>query len=98
MEAMDPGVDRGARDAPLLGDLAGPTSVGDGQEDLGPLDEAGLCGPRVSQLLESASLRGGEFAERDLGEGHGCTSLPTKATPFLRQTTGVSSLAGCTTK
>jgi hypothetical protein len=94
VEAMDPGVDRRARDAQLLGDLAGPTSVGDGRKDLGPLGESGLCGPRVSQLLEGASLLGSEFAERDLGESHGCTSFPTKATPFLRPTTNVSSLAG----
>ena len=43
IEAMDPGVDRRSRDAQVLGDLSGPPSVGDGQEDLGPLDEAGLC-------------------------------------------------------
>jgi hypothetical protein len=43
IKAMDPGVDRGPRDAEVLGDLAGPSSVSDGQEDLGPLDEAGLC-------------------------------------------------------
>jgi hypothetical protein len=97
IEAMDPGVDRGARDAQLLGDLAGPMSVGEGQEDPGALHESGLCGPRVSPPLEGGSLLGGELAERDSGCIHGCTSLATKGTPFLRPTTGVSSLAGCTT-
>jgi hypothetical protein len=42
IEAMDPGVDRGSRDVQVLGHLAGPLPVGDGQKDLGPLDEAGL--------------------------------------------------------
>jgi hypothetical protein len=97
IEAMDPGVDRGAREAQPLGDLAGPMPVGEGQEDLGALHESGLCGPRVGQLLEGGSLLGGELAERDFGWIHGCISLPTKATPVLRQATGVSSLAGCTT-
>jgi hypothetical protein len=97
IEAMDPGVDGGARQAQLLGDLAGPTSVGEGQKDLGALDESGLCGPRVSQLLEGVSFLGSQLAERDFSESHGCTSLPTKATSFLRRTAGVSSLAGCTT-
>jgi hypothetical protein len=97
IEAMDPGVDGGARDAQPLGDLAGPMSVGEGREDLGAFHESGLCGPRVGQLLEGGSLLGSERAERDFGCIHGCTSLPTKATPVLRQTTGVSSLAGCTT-
>ncbi len=45
VEAMDPDVDRGPRDAEVLGDLAGPSSVGEGQEDPGPLDEANLGGP-----------------------------------------------------
>jgi hypothetical protein len=45
VEAMDPGVDGGPRDARLLGHLAGSSSVGDGQEDPGPLDEAGLGRP-----------------------------------------------------
>jgi hypothetical protein len=42
VEAADPGVDRGPRDAEVLGDLAGSSPVGDGQEDPGPLDESGL--------------------------------------------------------
>jgi hypothetical protein len=98
IEAMDPGVDGGARQTQLLGDLAGPPSVGDGQEDLGALHESGLCGPRVGQLLEGVSFLGSQLAERNFGKDHGCTSLTTKATSFLRQTAGVSSLAGCTTK
>ncbi len=97
IEAMDPGVDRGARQAQFSGDLAGPPPIGEGQEDLGALDESGLCDPRVGQCLEGVPLLGGERAERDFGCCHGCTSLPAKATPVLRQTTGVSSLAGCTT-
>jgi hypothetical protein len=42
MEAVDPGVDRGPRDAQVLGHLAGSSPVDDGQKDLRPLDEAGL--------------------------------------------------------
>jgi hypothetical protein len=80
IEAMDPGVDGGARQAQLLGDLAGPGSVGDGQEDLGALHESGLCGPRASQWREGVSLLGRRHAERNFGEDHGCTSLATKAT------------------
>jgi hypothetical protein len=97
IEAMDPGVDGGARPAQLLGDLAGPPSVGDGQEDLGALHESSLCDPGMSQLLEGVSFLGRRRAERNFGEDHGCTSLPTKATSYLRRTAGVSSLPGCTT-
>jgi hypothetical protein len=42
IEAMNPGVDRRPGDAEVLGDLAGTSSVGEGQEDLSPLDESGL--------------------------------------------------------
>ena len=42
IEAMQPGVGGGAREAQLLGDPARSASVGDGQEDAGPLDDAGL--------------------------------------------------------
>jgi hypothetical protein len=97
VEATDPGVDRGPRDAQLLGHQAGPSPVGDGQEDPGPLDESGLGRARGREPFEGLALLGGEFAERDFGEGHGCTSLRSKATPFLRQSDDVSSLAGCTT-
>jgi hypothetical protein len=45
VEAMDPGRDRGPGDAQVLGHLAGPSPVGAGQEDLGALDESGLCRP-----------------------------------------------------
>jgi hypothetical protein len=48
----------------------------------------------VSQWFESVSLLGSQLAERDFGEGHGCTSFRSKATPVLRRTPGVSSLAG----
>ncbi len=98
MEAMDPGVDRRPRDAEVLGDLTGASSVGDGQEEPGPLDESGLGRAGSRKLFEGQTFLGSEFAERDFGEGHGCTSLRSKATPVLRQTVGVSSLAGCTTK
>jgi len=98
IEPMDPGVDRGARDAEVLDDLAGPTPVGEGQEDLGPLDEASLSGTRRRELVEGLSFFRSQFAERDFGEDHGCTSLRTRATPVLRQNAVVSSLAGCTTK
>ncbi len=97
MEAMGPGVNRGTGAVQLLGDLAGPLPVGDGQDDLGALDESGPCGARVCELFEGVSFLGGQWAERDLGEDHGCTSFATKATPFPRQTMGVSSLDGCTT-
>ena len=98
IEAMDPGVDRRSRDAQLLGHLAGAASVGDGQEEPGPLDEAGLRGARVGKVLEGLAFLGRQFPEGDLGEDHGCTSIRSKDTPLLRQTEGVSSLAGCTTK
>lgn len=97
VEAMEPGVDRRARDAQILGHLAGSPTVGEGQKDPGPLDEAGLSRPRDGQLFEGQTFLGGRLAERDFGEGHGCISLRLKTTPVLRQTAGVSSLAGCTT-
>ncbi len=97
IEAMEPGVDGGAGQPQFLGDVAGPMSIGDSQEDLSPLHEAGLRGPRVSQLLQGVPFLGSQLAKPDFGEGHGCTSLRSKATPVLRPTPGVSSLAGCTT-
>jgi hypothetical protein len=45
VEAVDPGVDGGAREAQVPGDLAGSSPVGDGQEDPSPLDVAGLGRP-----------------------------------------------------
>src|SRR4051812_14415836 len=56
VEAVDPGVDRGAGQSQVLSDLARPPPVRDGQEDLGSLDEACLGGPRVSQLFERVSF------------------------------------------
>ncbi len=44
VEAMEPGVDRRPRDAEFLGDLTGRAPLGEGQEELGPLDEASLGG------------------------------------------------------
>lgn len=45
VEAMDPRIDGGAREAQVPGDLAGSSPGGDGQEDPGPLDESGLGRP-----------------------------------------------------
>ena len=42
VEAMDPGIDRGAGDAEVAGDLGRAPALGDGQEDPSPLDEPGL--------------------------------------------------------
>jgi hypothetical protein len=42
IEAMDPGVDRGPREAQVLGHLAGASPRGDGQEELCSLNEPGL--------------------------------------------------------
>lgn len=97
VEAMDPGVDGGTREAELLGNSARRASVGDGQEDPGPLDGASLGRPGGCELLEDLTFLAGQFTECHSGEGHGCTSLCSKATPFLRRTPSVSSLAGCTT-
>jgi hypothetical protein len=97
VEPVNPGIDRGATDPQVPGDLARPFSPGSGQEDLGPLDEAGLFGTGRGETFQGLTFLGGQFAKRDMNECHGCTSLGAKATPLLRQTTGVSSLAGCTT-
>jgi hypothetical protein len=97
VEAMDPGVDGGLADTQVAGDLAGSAPVGDGQEHPGALDESGLGGARGCELFERPPFIGGGFAERDSGEGQGCTSSHSRATPFLCQTNAVSSLAGCTT-
>jgi hypothetical protein len=42
VEAMDPGVDGGSRDAQVPGHLSGASSVGEGQEDPSPLHGSGL--------------------------------------------------------
>jgi hypothetical protein len=42
VEAMNPEGDRGPRNAQVLGDLAGSSPGGEGQEDLCALDEPGL--------------------------------------------------------
>jgi hypothetical protein len=97
IEAMDPGVDGGLADAQVAGDLGGSSPVGDGEQNPGPLDEPGLGGARGGELFERPPFVGGGFAERHFGGDHGCTSLRARATPFLRQTAVVSSLAGCTT-
>jgi hypothetical protein len=98
VEATDPGVDGGPADAQVPGDLAGALPVGDGGEDAGTLDEARLGGARGRELIEGLTFLGGEWSQRHFGAVHGCISLRSKATPVLRQTGGVSSLAGCTTK
>jgi hypothetical protein len=97
VEPMDPGIDRGATDAQVLGDLAGPLSRGDGQEEPSPLDEVGLSGAGGGQTFEDPTFLRGQLTERDMGAYHRCTSFGAKATSLLRQTTDVSSLAGCTT-
>jgi hypothetical protein len=45
VEAMNPEVDCRPADAEVLGNLTGPLPLGEGQEHLGPLDEARLGGP-----------------------------------------------------
>jgi hypothetical protein len=97
VEATDPGVDGGPAGAQVAGDLAGASPVGEGDEEPGPLDESGLGGARVSELVEGLTFLRGEWSQRHFGVVHGCTSLLTKATPVLRRAGGVSSLAGCTT-
>jgi hypothetical protein len=97
VEATDPGVDGGPADVHVAGDLAGASPVGDGGEDAGALDESGLGRARGRELFEGLTFLRGEWSERDFGAVHGCNSLRSKATPVLRQTGSVSSLAGCTT-
>jgi hypothetical protein len=97
VEAAGPGVDGGTADAQVAGDLAGSMPVGDGEQDPGALDESGLGRARRRKWFEALAFLGSESAERDFGEGHGCTSVRSKATPVLRQSQGVSSLGGCTT-
>jgi hypothetical protein len=94
IEATDPGVDGGPADAHVPGDLAGASPVGEGGEDAGALDEAGLSRARGRELFEGLTFLGGEWSQRDLGAVHGCTSLRSKAIPVLRQAGSVSSLAG----
>ena len=97
IEPMDPGVDGGLADAQVAGDLAGALPVSDGEQDPCPLDEAGLSRARGRELFEGLAFLDGELSQRNLGEGHGCTSLLSETTPFLRRTRSVSSLGGCTT-
>jgi hypothetical protein len=76
VEAMDPGIDGGAGDAEVARDLGRAPALGDGQQDLGPLDEPGLGSARGRELFEGLALLGGQLAEREwLGGRHGCTSL-----------------------
>jgi hypothetical protein len=98
VEAADPGIDGGTADAQVAGDLAGSMPVGDGEQEPGALDESGLGRARRRKLFEALAFLGSESAERDFGEGHGCTSFRSKATPVLRQSEGVRSLGGCSTK
>jgi hypothetical protein len=62
VEAADPGVDGRPADAPIAGDLAGSSPVGDGVEDPRPLDESGLGRARGSELFEGPSLLRGEWS------------------------------------
>jgi hypothetical protein len=82
IEAMDPGVDGGAGQPQVLGDLAGPPPIGDGQEDLGPLDGASLRGARSRKLFKGLAFLGSQVAELEFGGHHGCTSLRTRLHPF----------------
>src|SRR5262249_37637304 len=71
MEAVDPGVDGGPGDAEFVSDSAGSLTPVDGQDDLGPLDEAGLGGAGVCQPLGGPGFLVGGFAEGDVGDDHG---------------------------
>jgi hypothetical protein len=73
IEAVDPGVDGGPGDAEFVGDLAGSLTPGDGQDDPGPPDEAGLDGAGVSQPPEGPEFLVGRLVEGDVGEVHGYT-------------------------
>jgi hypothetical protein len=88
VEPTDPGVDGGPADAQVAGDLAGASPVGDGREDPGALDESRLGRARVSELFEGLTFLRGEWSQRGFGCIHGCTSLLTKATPFLTSDRG----------
>jgi hypothetical protein len=80
VEAGDPGVDGGARDAQIVGDGRGPATFGGGQDDVGPLDQAGLGGAGGGELLELLPLGIGQLAELDF-RLHGC--LPRRTLTIL---------------
>jgi hypothetical protein len=71
VEASDPGVDGGARDAEIAGDGGDAAALAGRQHDPGPLDQAGLGGAGAGELFEFLPLRVGQLAELDLGL-HGC--------------------------
>lgn len=84
VEPMDPEVDGGPADVEVVGDGGGALSLGDGQEDLGALDEPGGGDARMSELFEVVPLLGCQLPERELGVGrHGCISFrkDTLSTP-----------------
>jgi hypothetical protein len=67
VEPADPGRDGRPGDVQLVGDLADRLPVGRGQEEAGPLDEPGRCGPGAGEPLQFSPLGGGQFAEGDSG-------------------------------
>ena len=93
MEAVDPGVDGGPGDVEFVSDSAGSLTPVDGQDDPGPLDEAGLGGAGVSQPLEGPEFLVGwrrAMWVRTMDAPH------LQATSFLGPSPTVSSPAGCT--
>lgn len=81
MEPVDPGVDGGPGDAEFLGDPARALPPGDGRDDAGALDEAGLGRSGVGQSLESPEFLVRWFAEGDVVEDHGCTPFRSYILP-----------------
>jgi hypothetical protein len=65
VEATEPGVDRGPRNAQFIGDLAGASTVGEGQQELSPLDEAGLGRARRRELFEGLTFLRGYWPSRN---------------------------------
>jgi hypothetical protein len=66
VEACDPGVDRGSRDAQVAGDGGDRPALGGGEDDPGPLDQADLVGAGAGQVFEFLPLLIGQLAELDL--------------------------------
>ena len=63
VEPPDPGGDGGAGDAELAGDGGGAEAGGGLQDDLGPLDDAGLRRAGAGQGLDGLALLGGQLTE-----------------------------------
>jgi hypothetical protein len=56
VEPLDPGVDRGARDAEVACDGRGPSALGGGQDDPGALDQAGLDDAGAGEIFDVLPL------------------------------------------